>query len=423
MAKIIAIIRQDLRVFLKQRANLVSLLLTPAVMTVIVALVNTGTFSGTPVNRLDVIDRDGTSASAQFLSAIGEANPELTLCPQDNTARDICGLGQAGTLTESQALDRVAKSTSMGLLEIPPGYGASLAALKGVTLTFRSSSNYGTSQAVQQAIEAALAQVNSAAVASRLGLAAINSLQGQALSTEQAQQVAGGLYQQALKMQKSQAIRVDYSLSGDPNGQTMSAQLSQGLGQSVPGMGTMFVMMNIFAGMAALIIERQQWTLQRLAVMPVSRPILLTGKILARFCLGLLQFLVVFLVGAAFKMNFGRDPVALILLVIVYCLAITAFAFAVGSGMKNAAQASMMGLLLTLILAPIGGAWWPMDISPKFLQMIGHASPVAWAMEGFTALTYRGATLVDILVPLGVLLAMTIVLFLIAIPRFKYQVN
>ena len=114
-------------------------------------------------------------------------------------------------------------------------------------------------------------------------------------------------------------------------------------------------------------------------------------------------------------MNFGKDPLALLLLVIVTSLAITALAFAVGSGLKNPAQASMLGLLLSLTLAPVGGAWWPMNISPKFLQIIGHVSPVAWAMDGFTAITYRGATLVDILVPMAVLAGMTIVLFLIAI--------
>ena len=123
MAKIWAIIQQDLRVFLKQRSNLISLLLTPAVMTIIVALVNSGTFSGTPVYRLDVIDQDGSAASAQFLAAIRASNPELILCPMDNTTKDICSLGKAGTLTESQALDRVANSTSRGLLEIPSGYG------------------------------------------------------------------------------------------------------------------------------------------------------------------------------------------------------------------------------------------------------------------------------------------------------------
>ena len=85
----------------------------------------------------------------------------------------------------------------------------------------------------------------------------------------------------------------------------------------MPGMGIMFALMNIFGGMAALIVERQQWTLQRLAVMPVARSTLLAGKILARFSLGLLQFLVVFIVGAVFKMNFGKDPLALLLLVIM----------------------------------------------------------------------------------------------------------
>jgi len=423
MAKIWAIIRQDLRVFLKVRSNLISLLLTPAIMTIIVALVDSGTFSGTPVYRMDVIDHDGSAASAQLLAAIRASAPELILCPMDNTSKDICSLGKAGSLTESTALDRVANSTSRGLLEIPSGYGASLAAMKNVTVTLRSSSNFGVSQAAQQAVQAALAQVNAAAVASQVGLASINNLQGQVMPADQARQMSDTLYQQALKMEKLQTIRLDYSLSGVPGGGTISGQLQQGLGQSVPGMGMMFVLMNIFSGIAALIVERQQWTLQRLAVMPVSRSTLLTGKILARFCLGLLQFLVVFAVGAAFKMDFGKDPLALVLLVIVSCLAITALAFAVGSGMKNAAQASMLGLLLTLVLASLGGAWWPMNISPKFLQIIGHVSPVAWAMDGFTALTYNGATLVGIWIPLAVLTGMTVGLFLIGIPRFKYQVD
>ena len=86
-------------------------------------------------------------------------------------------------------------------------------------------------------------------------------------------------------------------------------------------------------------------------------------------------------------------------------------------------QASGLGLLLTLTLAPLGGAWWPMSISPKFMQIIGHISPIAWAMDGFTALTYNSAHLVDILVPLAVLLGMTILAFVVAIPRFRYQVD
>jgi len=423
MAKVLAIIWHDLRVFLSNRSNLPGLLLTPAVMTVIIALVTGGAFGGVAIRRLDVIDQDGTQASAEFLALIRQANPGLTLCPIDNTEKDICSLGKSDSLTESQALDRVANSTSLALLEIPSGYEASLAAQQPMTLTLRSASSFGTSQSAQQAVQAALSQVNTAAVASQIGLSVINSLQDKPLPGDQAQQVKSSLYERALEMEKGKNVTVGFTLSGTDQGRTMSESLQQGLGQSVPGMGTMFVLMTILGGMAALIVERQQWTLQRLAVMPVSRTTLLAGKILARFCLGLLQFLVVFVVGALLGMNFGKDPVALLLLVIVYTLSVTALSFAIGSGLKNPAQASGLSLLLALTLAPLGGAWWPMDISPKFMQIIGHISPIAWAMDGFTALTYNGAHLADILVPLAVLVGMTVLLFLIAIPRFRYQVD
>jgi len=423
MAAILAIVRQDLRVFLSRRSNLPGLLITPVVMTVIIALVTGGAFNSASVNRLDVIDQDNSPASVQFLDSIRQANKDVTLCPMDNTPSDICALGDSKTLTESQALDRVADSTSLALLEIPAGFGADLAAQKPTTLTLRSPSDFGTSQAAQQVVQAALSQINTASVASQVGLSAISLLQGQPLTGSPAQQMQSALYQRALAMGKNTNVKVDLELSGSTQAPSVGESLQNGLGQSVPGMGTMFVLMTIFGGMAALIVERQQWTLQRLAVMPVSRGTLLAGKILGRFCLGLLQFLVVFVVGALLGMDFGKDPLALLLLTIVYTLAITAISFAIGSGLKNPAQASGISLLLTLTMAPLGGAWWPMSISPQFMQIIGHVTPVAWAMDGFTALTYQGAHLADILLPLAVLAGMTVVAFLIAIPLFRYQVD
>jgi ABC-type multidrug transport system permease subunit len=423
MAKVLAIIGHDLRVFLTRRSNLPSLLLTPAVMTVIIGLVNGGAFSGPEIQRLDVIDQDSTPASSRFLASIRQANPGLTLCPMDNTTSDPCDLGKSGVLTESLALDRVANSTSLALLEIPAGFEASLAAQAPTTLTFRSASSFGASQSAQQAVQAALSQVNAASVASQIGLAVIGRWQGQPLAGDQARQIQGSLYRRALEMEQGKNVTVAFTLSGASQGRSMGESLQEGLGQSVPGMGTMFVLMTIFGGMAALIVERQQWTLQRLAVMPVSRRMLLAGKILARFCLGLLQFMVVFVVGALLGMNFGEDPAALVLLVIVYTLSVTALSFAIGPGLKNPAQASGLGMLLTLTLAPLGGAWWPMSLSPRYLQVIGHFSPVAWVMDGFTALTYQSAHLADIWLPLVVLLGMTALAFIVAIPRFRYQVD
>jgi ABC-2 type transport system permease protein len=421
--KILAIVIQDVRTFLADRSNLPSLLLVPTVMTIIIGLVSGGAFSSGPqIRRLDVIDADRSPASAELLTAIAEADPGLLLCPMDNTADDACQLGGLKELTLDAALDRVAASTSVALIEIPSGYGADLDQQRSTQISFRTADIFGSSQAAQQAVQAALRRINGAATASAIGIEVATEL---GVAPDQA--TSGGLgqaiYRRAVDLWRNPPAGVVMALSGAPEERNLGGSLQSGLGQSVPGMGAMFVLLTVFGGMAALCVERQQGTLQRLAQMPLSRSQLLAGKILARFALGLIQFLVVIVVGAALGMDFGSDPLALVLLIISYTLAITALSFAMGTRVQNPSQASGLSLLFSLTLAPLGGAWWPISITPPFMQAIGRVSPVAWLMDGSTKLVYEGGHLTDVLLPIGVLLGLAIVCFLIAVPRFRYQVD
>jgi ABC-2 type transport system permease protein len=84
-------------------------------------------------------------------------------------------------------------------------------------------------------------------------------------------------------------------------------------------------------------------------------------------------------------------------------------------------QGAAMLNLLGLTLAPLGGAWWPLDIVPPVMQTIGHLSPIAWAMDGFQKLLFRQGTLVDVLPEAGVLVVLSAVFFVIGIARFKYE--
>jgi ABC-2 type transport system permease protein len=424
MAKILSIVWQDLRIFLSDRSNLPSLLVTPAVMTVIVALASSGAFGGgTAVRQLDVLDFDASKASAEFLDSIRDANPSLILCPIDNDSQDVCQLGQTPTLDEAAVLDRVANATSLAVLEIPKGFGAAIRTRRPISVTFRSAQALGSAQAAEQAVDSAVSQVNSAAAAASVGLDVMDQIVQGGYGLIQDATMGQAIYQKALDMWITNPIQVTFQLSGEPESISLSESLQLGLGQSVPGMGTMFVLMTVFGGMAALIVEKEQGTLQRLGVMPISRATLLAGKILARFTLGLIQFLVVFVVGALLGMQFGRDPLALLLIVIAYTLSVTALSFALGARLKNAAQANGLSLLLALTLAPLGGAWWPLEISPRLMQIAGHASPVAWAMEAFTKLTYQGGSLGDIWLQLVVLVAFALVAFALAIPSFSYNLD
>ncbi|MBN8621321.1 MAG: ABC transporter permease, partial [Anaerolineae bacterium] len=89
--------------------------------------------------------------------------------------------------------------------------------------------------------------------------------------------------------------------------------------------------------------------------------------------------------------------------------------------LKTEAQANSVSLLLALMLASLGGAWWPLDVVPGFMKVIGHLSPVAWAMDGFRNLIFENGTLLTVLPSLGVLGLLTAIFFGFAVWRFRYE--
>ena len=194
-----------------------------------------------------------------------------------------------------------------------------------------------------------------------------------------------------------------------------------GFNQSAPGMGSLYVMFTVLGGMAVLLRERRQWTLQRLLALPLSRAQILGAKIGVYFSLGMIQYFIVFAVGAALGMDFGASPAAILAVMAAFVLCITALTFALAPWITSEGQARGFVLLLSLSLAPLGGAWWPLEIVPQFMQTIGHLSPVAWAMDAFQDLIWYNGGFPDVLPEIGVLLAAAAVLFAIGIRSFKYE--
>ena len=136
----------------------------------------------------------------------------------------------------------------------------------------------------------------------------------------------------------------------------------------------------------------------------------------------MIQYLIIFAVGAAAGMNFGGNPLGLLTIMAAFVLCITALTFAaLAPRITDESQANGIVLLLSLSLAPLGGAWWPLEIVPEFMQTIGHLSPVAWAMDGFQDLIYFGGGFGDVLPDVGVLLGAAVVLFVVGIRSFKYE--
>jgi ABC-2 type transport system permease protein len=409
----------DLRVYLKDPGALVNMFVIPIMIAVVLGL-GLGGGTATTQLRVDVIDNDQTDLSKQFLADLRATNNTLVLCPLDNTKDDFCQLGEDKTLTEERSVKRLTDNTALALIEIPAGFAEGVQSGQPESIVYRSNENAAAPSYILQAVQAVVQRMGGAQVAATIGLNVAESSGGINFKddTEKAA-FRQAVYDSAAASWNQDPFKVDFQQSAaDPN--ALSSR-QRGFGQSIPGIASMFVVIFVLTSMITLPQERKNWTLQRLATMPVSRPQVLGGKILMFFLLGMIQFLAMFAVGRIMGLNLGNDLPALLAVMVSLTLCATALAFAMGTFVRTEMQGAALVNLLGLTLAPLGGAWWPLEIVPEFMRTVGHISPIAWAMDAFHTLLYNQGTFADILLPVGVLLAMAVVFFAVAIARFRFE--
>jgi len=76
-------------------------------------------------------------------------------------------------------------------------------------------------------------------------------------------------------------------------------------------------------------------------------------------------------------------------------------------------------VLTSLVLAPLGGCWWPLFITPRWLQFMAKITPHAWATTGFNKLMVFGADFSAVVPEMSVLIVFASVFGIIAIWRFR----
>ena len=140
---------------------------------------------------------------------------------------------------------------------------------------------------------------------------------------------------------------------------------------------------------------------------------------LARFLLGMIQYALVFTAGWLLGVRYS-SVLGLLLLMVAFTLCATALTFVLANIVQNEQQAASLSLFLGLTLAPLGGAWWPLEIVPTWMQTLAYASPVGWVMRGFSAIMLYGQGIGAALVPSAVLIGAAGVLFWVAVRRFRF---
>ncbi len=421
MRALLTITLNDLRIFLSKPGSWISLGLLPVLFTVVLGFAFSSG-SSDPTLRVDVIDEDNSARSVRFLTELRNANETLLLCPMDalgDSGEDRCGLADE-PLTLEKGQERLREGESAALLVIPAGYGAALENFTNVQIDYYSATDPTSPDPVRQTLDAVMRRVNGAALTAAVAggvLDRISTQRGASAAIDSwRDSFVSDVYSKTEMLMAQRPPAVHYVATGG----AQESGVNEGFRQSVPGTGSMYVMFTVLGGVAILLRERKRWTLQRLGVLPIRRSQILGGKILTYFTLGMMQYLIVFAVGLVVGLDFGPHPLLLLPVMVTFVLCCTALAFAIAPFLNSEGQASVMAQLLSLTLASIGGAWWPLEIVPEFMQRIGHLSPVAWAMDAFQDLLFYGGGFAQILPEMAVLLAAAAALFGVGVWRFRY---
>ncbi len=180
----------------------------------------------------------------------------------------------------------------------------------------------------------------------------------------------------------------------------------RGVAQSVPGIMTFTVlMMTLIYGAVFLTIEKREGMLKRQLTLPISRVTILAGKVLGRVFIAMLQIVILVLAGRfLFHLDFGHSTPALVTLLLSYAFAVAGIATFLGAVLANPEQASIVGWLSSMVMAAMGGCWWPSEVMPAWLRTAAHVFPTTWAMDAFHALISFGRGFEAVVVPCAVLI-------------------
>jgi ABC-2 type transport system permease protein len=188
----------------------------------------------------------------------------------------------------------------------------------------------------------------------------------------------------------------------------------------IPGYLVMFVFMAAATSSPTIVKERKNNTLERLLSTSVKRESILGGIFTGIAAKGLIQIIIFWVVGMlVFHVDMGLSPAAVIILSLLMVIMSSAFAVMLATLANTIRSATSLAVITSLLLAPLGGCWWPSFLYPEWLQNIAKITPHAWATSGFNKLMVFGANFGDAVSSMLALLVFTVIFGAIAIWQFR----
>lgn len=168
--------------------------------------------------------------------------------------------------------------------------------------------------------------------------------------------------------------------------------IPSGFTAQVPAQIVQFTLLILFIFSGSMLFEeKQNGLLRRTRVAPVSFLQLYLGKLLGAILVGLTQIGILMLVGRfAFGVYFGQTILGLFLLAVSYSAAVGAMGLILGFLIKNGEKLVAIAIISALAMSAFSGCWWPIEITPAWMQKAALFLPSGLALKAFHRLISYG---------------------------------
>lgn len=178
-----------------------------------------------------------------------------------------------------------------------------------------------------------------------------------------------------------------------------------------------------------MVKEKNQGTYVRLKTLPISPFYLMLSKIIVYLFVCMIQFYLMLMVSMYLFPVIGLPALeiegkfwALSIVAFFSGLAAIGLGVLIGTFANTHEQAAPFGATSVVILAAIGGLWFPVYAMPETMQVMAKISPMNWGLESFYHVLLRDASYAHITPYLMMLVAFFLINMLISV-LYEKKIN
>jgi len=201
-----------------------------------------------------------------------------------------------------------------------------------------------------------------------------------------------------------------------------TSQKYNSFAHSFAGMSVQFILfMGIEFGIGLLLMRRQDiW--KRLRIAPITKIDMIASRVIASTIIGVGFMTAIYIAAIGiFGVRVSGSWLGFGIIILAFALLNASFGLLIAAVGRSPEVARSIAIFATLILVMLGGAWVPSFVFPEWLQRLSQLTPTFWAIEGLSAMTWRGLALDAAVKPVAIMLAFSAAFTAVAMWQFQWD--